>query len=344
MSEQWKGRSAPLRERVKCVDLPLVSVVMITYNHEKWIAGAIESVLDQETDFPVELIIGEDASTDGTRAIVEDYAARYPAVIKLLPPEQNLGMHANFRRTLHAAKGKYVALLEGDDRWTCPTKLSMQTLILEADNQCSMCFHQTVIEYSSSESNGFGEPGSVLPNLTKDTIEFHELVKFNFLLPTASVVFRRALLGDLPKWADSLRMIDLTLFTFLADLGRVQFIDRAMSVYLYGHGVSSRFDSMEGQETQIDLLMQYRKHVCRANSTKLDLAILGHLYSVAHEFELAGKIDRANRHLIRSLFLELVNGTVPRRSAAWWIRLSFPRLHRILRLARNFVLTSHVIK
>ena len=95
-----------------------VSVCMITYNHERFIAQAIESVLMQETDFRVELVIGEDCSTDGTRAIVREFGERFPERIRLLLPEHNLGMMPNFVATLSACRGQYVALLEGDDYWT----------------------------------------------------------------------------------------------------------------------------------------------------------------------------------------------------------------------------------
>ena len=109
-----------------------VSVAMITYNHERFIAQAIESVLMQQTDFAVELVIGEDCSTDGTRAIVRDYGERYPERIRLLLPEHNLGMMPNFVATLKACRGQYVASVEGDDYWTDPHKLQKQVDFLES--------------------------------------------------------------------------------------------------------------------------------------------------------------------------------------------------------------------
>ena len=86
---------------------------MITYNHEKFIAQAIDSVLMQQTRFDYELVIGEDCSTDGTRAIVVEYQQKHPDKIRLLLPENNLGMHENGRRALKACRGEYIAFLEG---------------------------------------------------------------------------------------------------------------------------------------------------------------------------------------------------------------------------------------
>ena len=97
---------------------PLVSICVITYNQEKYIAQAIDGVLMQQTDFPIELIIGEDCSPDNTRKICLDYKNKYPDKIKLLLPDKNKGSMRNFIDTMQAANGKYIALCEGDDYWT----------------------------------------------------------------------------------------------------------------------------------------------------------------------------------------------------------------------------------
>ena len=112
---------------------PLVSVHMITYNHEKYIAQAIESALMQKTNFDYEIVIGEDCSTDKTRKIVDTYAKKYPDKIKLILNEKNIGMIPNFIKTLNMCRGKYIAMLEGDDYWTDPYKLQKQVDFLETN-------------------------------------------------------------------------------------------------------------------------------------------------------------------------------------------------------------------
>ena len=108
-----------------------VSVCMLTYNHEPFIADAIEGVLMQEADFGIELVIGEDCSTDKTRTLCEAYAAKFPDKINLLPTSKNLGIQKNFLRTFSACLGaEYVALCDGDDRWTDKNKLSVQVEFL----------------------------------------------------------------------------------------------------------------------------------------------------------------------------------------------------------------------
>ncbi len=111
----------------------MVSVVFITYNHEKYVRKAILSVLQQETDFPFEVIVGEDCSTDSTRAILQEIKAQYPDQVKLLFREKNLGRPTlNVYQTSMECSGKYVAYLEGDDYWTDTKKLQKQVDFLEA--------------------------------------------------------------------------------------------------------------------------------------------------------------------------------------------------------------------
>lgn len=105
---------------------PLVSVIMITYNHEKYIRDAIEGVLKQKRDFEVELIVAEDCSTDETRRIVREYQSLYPAFIRLLESDQNVGASANLMRAMRVARGRYLALCEGDDGWVVLDKLARQ--------------------------------------------------------------------------------------------------------------------------------------------------------------------------------------------------------------------------
>ena len=118
----------------------MLSVVMTTYNHERYIAEAIESVLRQQTDFRIEIVIGEDCSTDRTRAIAEDYAMQYPEAIRIITSEENVGWRKNYRRTIAAARGKYIAMLDGDDYFIHRKKLQMQVDLLEADPEVGMCY------------------------------------------------------------------------------------------------------------------------------------------------------------------------------------------------------------
>ena len=117
---------------------PLVSVCMITYNHGPFVAEAIRGVLGQQTNFPFELIIGEDCSTDNTRNVVLEYRDRHPDIVKVITSEQNVGMNANAARVKAACKGKYLAFCEGDDYWHDPKKLQVQVEYLESHPECAL--------------------------------------------------------------------------------------------------------------------------------------------------------------------------------------------------------------
>ena len=118
---------------------PLVSVHMLTYRHAPFIAQAIEGVLAQKVDFPIELIIAEDCSPDETRAIALDYQRRRPDVIRVLTLGRNVGMLANARRLALANRGQYIAACEGDDYWHHPHKLQMQMDMMRGDPEMVLC-------------------------------------------------------------------------------------------------------------------------------------------------------------------------------------------------------------
>jgi hypothetical protein len=118
--------------RKLCMPLvPFASVKMQAYNHEPYIAQAIEGVINQKTAFPFELVIGEDCSTDKTRQIVFGYQEKYPKVIKVITSNNNVGAFKNCLRSEKACRGKYIAYCEGDDYWHHPLKLQMQVDFLE---------------------------------------------------------------------------------------------------------------------------------------------------------------------------------------------------------------------
>lgn len=119
---------------------PLVSVCVLAYRHEKFIAQTIEGVIAQRCDFPIELILGEDCSPDRTRAIALDYQQRYPHLIRILTAKKNVGGRANWHRCQSAIRGKYVAICEGDDYWHDPRKLQMQ-MELMSSNPDMVCCH-----------------------------------------------------------------------------------------------------------------------------------------------------------------------------------------------------------
>lgn len=126
---------------------PLVSVHMLAYNHGPYVSRAIEAVLAQKTNFPFELVIGEDCSTDGTREIVFAYRKKYPDIIRVITSDTNCGVVGNVYRTEKACRGKYIAFCEGDDYWHRPDKLQLQIDFLESHPGYAMVFSDYDIYY-----------------------------------------------------------------------------------------------------------------------------------------------------------------------------------------------------
>lgn len=121
---------------------PKLSVILITYNHEKYIRKALDSVLSQETDFPFEVVIGEDCSPDDTRNICKEYKKKYPDQVRIVNRDKNTGRPTlNVYETTMKCRGEYLAYLEGDDYWTDPHKLQKQVDFLEAHPEYIACTH-----------------------------------------------------------------------------------------------------------------------------------------------------------------------------------------------------------
>ncbi len=208
-----------------------VSVKIITYNHEKFIAQAIDSILMQKVNFDYEIVIGEDCSTDNTRDIVIDYQKRYPDKIRLLLPEKNLGARKNSNQTLRACQGEYVAWLEGDDYWTSPHKLQKQVDFLDNHLECAMCFHATTIVYE----DGGREPRNYRPPNLKKFFTLEDVLINNFIA-TGSVMFRGGLVVELPEEFSKLKMGDWPRHVLTAQYGKIGYIDEIMGVYRYHKG------------------------------------------------------------------------------------------------------------
>jgi len=202
-----------------------LSVAMITYNHERFISQAIESVLTQKADFDFEIVIGEDCSTDTTREVVADFQRRYPQRIVALLRPHNVGAMRNLQATLAACKGEYIAFLEGDDYWTREDKLQRQVEFLDRHPECAISCHRARYLYEV----GVGST-VVAPTLPAGTYNLDDLLAGNFMM-MCSAVCRWGLLGRLPDWFHGLELADWPMFALLARKGTIELMDDVMAVY-----------------------------------------------------------------------------------------------------------------
>jgi glycosyltransferase involved in cell wall biosynthesis len=235
-------------------EAPAVSVVLRTYNHGRFIAQAIESVLIQRTPFRFELVIGEDCSTDETRRIVSAYADEHPELIKVVLPERNVGHGEILRRALAEAGAPLIAYLDGDDYWSSPLKLARQVEFLAANPECASCFHDVSLIYDEA-----GLPsGTVSPGFAERLFSLEQILMECFV-PAPSMMFRREVLERLqPEVFDS-SWIDWWIHIRAAELGPIGYLPEALAVYrVHRGGMFSALDRVSQLEEDVRFYEQLR--------------------------------------------------------------------------------------
>ncbi|WP_279250672.1 glycosyltransferase [Candidatus Marimicrobium litorale] len=208
-----------------------VSVVCTTYNHELYVREALEGFLMQETDFPFEIIIHDDASTDKTGEIIQEYVFKYPEIIRPIFQSVNQYSKGGFKPLVYAAgfaKGKYVALCEGDDYWIAPEKLQTQVDLLEKNTEIDFAFHSALTRAESvihdTHRWDYGRDRK---------FSLHEVIMSSrSFAPTCSYFFRRESLTRLPDWFFTMALVgDYYLEIFGSQRGGAIYTYKAMSVY-----------------------------------------------------------------------------------------------------------------
>ena len=294
---------------------PTVSVCCITYNHERFLVQAIESVLMQVTDFDVELVIGEDCSADATRAIAQAYARQNPGRIRVLTPAANLGIMRNLMATFAACDGEYIAFLEGDDYWTDPTKLQRQVDALKANSNCALCCHDAEI---------FFDAGPELPLIFSQHVAAHalpppgedasclqltqlDLARAGWIIPSASLLFRTSSLPQpLPAWFAGVYSGDYTLHLLSTRRGPALYLPRVMARYRqHDQSVSSTMvQSVYQFERRIYEAKMFQQHVFEPRHRKYaDIYLANQYKGYARYLNGQGQSGPALRYFAKALFL-----------------------------------------
>ena len=204
-----------------------VSVCIFTFNYEKYLAQAIQSVLDQRTDFPVEIVIGDDCSTDNTRAVAQEFADSHPDKFILSFNETNIGGTRNWLRTMNRCSGRYIALLDGDDYFTDPLKLQKQYDVLEGKPGNVLCFHGVEEKYDDIS----GLDKTVV--FEKEVFTLKDFLERGWFIRTGSTFFRNGIAPSAPPaWVfDFPYRYDTILHVFLCLHGDAIFLPDVMSVW-----------------------------------------------------------------------------------------------------------------
>jgi glycosyltransferase involved in cell wall biosynthesis len=272
-----------------------VSVLVVTYNHERFVRQALESAISQRLPQPFEIVISEDCSTDGTREIVQGYAESHPHLVRLLLSQRNLHSNEVVARGFRAARGRYIAYLDGDDYWTNDDKLRTQVAFLDAQPDLTICFHnvQVVDEHSQSMGRLWNAPGQ--PELSG----LYELLRGN-PIAASSVVYRRAAVSEVPGWYDRFFPVtDWPLHVLYAREGRIGYLDRTLGAYrLHSGGLYSTLGEREKLEANADFYRRLRACSSRAFAAEVARGQRDYFLGWAEEFRRRG--DR--RMLLRCLW------------------------------------------
>ncbi|MEL6535478.1 MAG: glycosyltransferase [Bacteroidota bacterium] len=209
------------------MESPLLSVLIIAYNHASYIEQTILGALAQKTSFDFEIVVGDDASPDGTQAIIRKYAKEHPGKIRPFCYEVNQGLMGkyNFTKTLSECRGKYVALVEGDDYWTDPNKLEEQVLFLESNPDYSFSFHQVdIITEGQFDYDHRIYAEAVQDATTSDILGAH-------FIPTLSLVFHKKYVDPLPDFYWKVPSGDIVIELVLSLFGKARYFPKSMGVY-----------------------------------------------------------------------------------------------------------------
>ena len=243
-------------------DAPLVSVCCLTYNHEDTIAQAIEGIVKQETNFAFELIVHDDASTDKTADIIRSYKEQYPDIIVPILQEENQFYKCNLAKEFvnPKARGKYIAICEGDDYWTDSLKLQKQIDYMEANPGCTMTFH------AIHQLNSDGTFTSYYPLKKTGVVSTEEVIKRGGLFcPSVSLVIRRDICEIWPDFRLATRIYDFPIQVLSAINGEVYYINEAMGVYRFAakgswteaHEEKTDYKHMQIEEEWLRLFNEY---------------------------------------------------------------------------------------
>lgn len=210
---------------------------MITYNHAPYIAQAIEGVVKQETEYPFELIIGEDCSTDGTRDIVFEFQKKYPDIIRVITSDKNVGAKQNDYRTTKACRGKYIAFCDGDDYWHRLDKIQLQADYMEEHTKCGLICSD-YDEYRVSSRVRINRINKSYKRNPANS-DYKKIFEGESGIQTCTVMVRREILEPIINadtvlyHSDRFPVGDLPLWFEISYVSDVAYIDESMATYNY---------------------------------------------------------------------------------------------------------------
>lgn len=325
-----------MEEKITCK----VSVLCATYNHEEYLRQTLDSFLNQKTDFPFEVLVNDDASTDSTGDIIREYAARYPEIIRPFYQKENLySRRINLYDVVFfpACRGEYIAVCEGDDYWNDPEKLQLQVNWLDAHPEYSACVHNSIGRFTD-------QPDKVLFAQDGDRdIPFEQVVQgMSHAYHTSSILARREFILNPPDYRDVAYhqgyFTDYAVGVRLGLSGKVRFLDRCMSVYRIGsnpsawsRGVGQEYHKLKRFVSgEIAMLKTVKQHpLTEAQEAAIDQVLLEREYELLY---IEGRVDEMVRPPYDKIHKSMGKGRV----ISTELKRRLPHLHRLYRKRRGY--------
>ncbi|MCR5136283.1 MAG: glycosyltransferase [Oscillospiraceae bacterium] len=316
-----------------------VSVLCATYNHEEYLAQTLESFVSQKTDFPFEILVNEDASTDGTREILRRYAEKYPELIRPFYQDENLysrRINLYDKVLFPEVRGEYIAVCEGDDYWCDEEKLQRQVSFLDAHPDYSACVHNSIGRFSDGSEDRvlFAQDGD------RD-IPFEQVVQgMSHAFHTSSILARKEFILNPPDYrfvAYAHGFTDYAIGVRLCLEGKVRFLDRCMSVYRIGsnpsawsNGVNHEYKKLTRFVSgEIAMLKTLLPRLNEEQKAAAEEVILEREYELLY---LEGRVDEMVKPPYDRIHRKMGRGRI----ISTEIKRAFPHLHRLYRKKKGY--------
>ena len=319
----------------------MVSIWCTCYNHAEYVAQTLDSFLMQETNFPFEIIVSDDASTDGSADIIRSYAEKYPDIIRPVLLDENLfstGANMFAELFFERNQGRYVAICEGDDFWTDPMKLQKQFDFMQAHPDYSACVHNTMLVYCGSDR----QSELLIKNRDEQDMEFATMISGNSnSYHTSSLFCRAELLCNPPDFyfvASDYGFDDYAIGLWMYLNGKVRYLDDCMSVYRinsnadsWSSGVDGRYDKLcRFISGEIAMLKAFCEHVDAGQRALAEKEIL------KREFELM-YIQGRDREQRKAPYRELLDKKPLKYRAFNFLKSYVPGLSKVYRRMKGYI-------
>lgn len=272
-----------------------LSVLLVTYNHEDYVGQALESLFGQDYPGTIELVVADDASTDGTLALIRAYDGRDSRfVFRYLAADINRGITRNYQRGFSACRGEYVAVLEGDDYWVSPKKLTRQAGFLDEHRECDLCAVNYFVLHEASAT--FSERAPI--GAGHRFISARDLIADNLVGNFSTCMYRISALVALPDELFRIRSYDWIVNICVARTSKIGFLEEPMSVYrLHSSGAWSKTPHLEKMKIQLELIPAYNALTNNVFSHEFKILSrrLGHTITTATIGNYVSKIIRSAR-------------------------------------------------